>query len=133
MDNVLEEKLLSHEKNESFNIEIISKQNTLVKALLTVDKTNQQFILILNDNNITIPIRFIDVLGLVRESLNDDKSINRSTELIKLLAKGEKILASLNMYQNIKRKACSLIGLLCCKCYYTIEERKLRVNANFNI
>jgi hypothetical protein len=123
----LDEKLINNPSKESFNVQIINPKNVCFKAVLTVDKSSKQVVLV-TLSGLTLPINNIDVLGIVKEHLNDDKSFTRSKDIIAAVTKDDKVVAALNYFPNQKVRSCNIFGIICCKCFKVTQERKMKVN-----
>lgn len=132
--NVYNEKLLQTEKSfcKSFSINIISKRKVLVNASLNIDLQN--FLLnITTDDNLTISIKFADLLAIIRLDEKDtrdisDQLIKNSKRLITEETLSGNVITNLNFYPLYVVSKCNCCGWMICQCREIIRERRAKVN-----
>jgi hypothetical protein len=132
--NVYHEKLLQSEKNFSkiFSINIISKRKVLVKGTLNIDVQNN-LMNITTDDNLTISIKFADLLAIVPQDEREtrdisDQLIKNSKGLITEETLSGNMIANLNFYPLYVVSKCNCCGWMICQCREIIRERRAKVN-----
>jgi hypothetical protein len=120
----LDETLLNNtNRSRAIKAQIISNKGELVDCLISLSNKFE----IIASQNLSIQIDYLDILGFVRESINDPQSFKRSVDVIKIQERENKTIGMLNFFPKEEITSFSFTGIFKCKCYSTLYERQLKV------
>ena len=124
-ESFLKEELLSPSMKR-FQLSLISTEGNLIKSCLNFSDCLE----ILIDQNIILKIEYSDLLGLIREPINDPLSFSRDINIIQIQERENKTIAKLNFFPYVNIRTCSFFSIFCCSCIKNHKERKFKVVYN---